>query len=209
MCYYVTLIFEKANSLNQALPINQQQYSMSDAKLRACYAALQCIKTIGFERTTMSDIAKQAGIARPTLYKHFKHKLDAFFTAIDQVALDFTEDVVAHARQFTSFEERVIETIVYVVTKLPKHEYLSLILDNECALALKERAFADEATLVFAQMTAEPLIELRPDLAEQSTDITEFMSRFAIAMILFPGKYQTDTQGLREMIKVRILPGLG
>ena len=73
---------------------------------------------------------------------------------------------------------------------------------------LRARAFSDEATLVFSQMTAEPLIEIRPELAEQGVEITEIMSRFSISMILFPGRYSTDLDGLRQLITKRILPGL-
>lgn len=180
----------------------------NEARLRLCEAALECIWRNGLIKTTMSDIAKEAGVARPTLYKYFKNKTDIFIAGIDTVAYTFTETVVAHARQFLTFEERVIETIIYVVTQLPNHKYLSLVLNTECATALKDRAFMDEATLIFLQMTATPLLELKPDLESEGVDITEFMSRIALSIILFPGKYSTDHQSLREMIKKRLLPGL-
>jgi AcrR family transcriptional regulator len=156
----------------------------------------------------MSDIAKRAGVARPTLYKHFKSKIEIFFSAIDMVALSFAESVVDHAREFATVEERIIETIIYVVTELPRHRYLSLVLNNECAEALRARAFSDEETLVFSKMTAGPLIEIRPDLEDQGIEISEVMSRFAISIIQFPGRYSTDHEGLRKLIKKRILPGL-
>jgi hypothetical protein len=34
------------------------------------------------------------------------------------------------------------------------------------------------------------------------------MSRFAISMILFPGRYASDHDGLRRLIRSRVLPGL-
>jgi AcrR family transcriptional regulator len=182
--------------------------STSDAKSRICMAALECIKRNGLEKTTMSDIAKEAGIARPTLYKHFKSKQAMLFTGIDTVAFNFAEAVVERANQFNTLDERIVETIVYVVQELPTHRYLSLVLDNECALALRDRAFTHEATEIFSEMTAAPLIEVRPDLADQGLEISEIMSRFAISMILFPGKYASDLGGLRDLIKLRILPGL-
>jgi len=82
-----------------------------EAKMRIGLAALECLARLGFEKTTMSDIAKAAGIARPTLYKHFKSKDDVFFAAIDNEAFAFAEAVVAHARQFSTIEDRLIETI--------------------------------------------------------------------------------------------------
>jgi AcrR family transcriptional regulator len=179
-----------------------------EAKTRLCQAALDCIKRLGFDKTSMSDIAQEAGISRPTLYKHYKNKLDIFFAGIDWVAFSFTQSVVKHASQFHSFEERVTETIIYVVSELPKHPYLCLVLNNECAAALKERAFSDEETRIFSEMTAAPLVELRPDLKDEGVEISELMSRFAISMILFPGKYSNDLNALRQLIEKRILPGL-
>ena len=111
-------------------------------------------------------------------------------------------------RRFETFEERVIELIVYVVTEFPKHPYLPLAFNNECGAVLRERAFTDEETLIFSEMTAAPLIEVRPEIKDQGTEITEYMSRFAISLILFPGRYAEDPDGLREMIKKRMLPGI-
>jgi AcrR family transcriptional regulator len=194
--------------LSNSLWSGNRPKSDIEAKARLCEAALECIKRSNIDKTTMSDIAKQAGITRPTLYKHFKNKNDIFFAAIDAAALLFAESVVGHAKQFASFEERVIETIVFVVTELPRHRHLSLVLNNDCAEALRKRAFYDEATLVFTAMAAQPLIEVRPDIKGQSIEIAEIMARFAISVILFPGKFTSDYKGLRELIKKRILPGL-
>jgi len=179
-----------------------------EAKNRVCAAALSCLKRQGIEKTTMSDIAREAGIARPTLYKHFKNIGEVLYTAIDIEAYNFAESVVRHAQQFATFEERIVETIVYVVEELPKDANLSIIINDERAKTLRDRAFSDEATLVFSEMTAVPLIEIRPDLVDQGVEISEIMSRFAISMILFPGKYSDDSDGLRALINRRILPGL-
>ena len=156
----------------------------------------------------MSDIARQAGITRPTLYKYFGNKSEVLFTAIDREAFVFAQSVVAHARTFPTLEARVVETIVYVVTEFPKTPHLSLVLGDDMGEALRGRAFSDEATMIFSQMTAEPLIELRPELSASGAEITEIMSRFAISMILFPGRYLADQDGLRHLIRKRVLPGL-
>lgn len=179
-----------------------------EAKSKVCTAALACLKRQGIEKTTMSDIAKEAGIARPTLYKYFKNIEEVLSTAIDIEAYNFAESVVKHAKQFATIEERIVETIIYVVKELPKNPSLSIILNDDSAKALRDRAFSDEATLVFSEMTAAPLIEIRPDLMDQGAEISEIMSRFTISMILFPGKYTNDYAGLRALINRRILPGL-
>lgn len=180
----------------------------TDAAGRLCTAALECFKRHGYEKTTMADIATYAGISRPTLYKYFKSKQDILFAGIDREALTFAMSVADHARQFTTLEERVIETIVIVVNEMPQHPYLSLIFDQDMSGALRERAFSDEATEVFAQITSRPLVEACPALADDEIEISEVMSRFALSMILFPGRYANDPEGLRQLIRKRILPGL-
>ncbi len=180
----------------------------TEAKSRVCAAALECLQRLGLEKTSMTDIAKEAGISRPTLYKYFKNKDEVFFTAIDIEAHIFAQAVVKHARQFDTIEERIVETIIYVIEELPKDHNLSYVLNHELAGTLRHRAFSDEATLVFSEMTALPLIEIRPELADQGVEISEIMARFAISMILFPGKYYNDHNDLRRLIQKRILPGL-
>jgi len=180
----------------------------SDTRGRLCIAALECIKRHGYQKTTMGDIAARAGIARPTLYKHFKSKEEILFAGIDSVAMAFALSVAEHARQFGTLEDRIIETIVFVVKEMPRHPYLSLIFDQEISAMLRERAFSDEVTEVFAQITSKPLIEICPALTEEEIEISEMMSRFALSIMLFPGRYAEDMNGLRELIKKRVIPGL-
>ena len=46
----------------------------AEAETRICQAAFESFQRLGVDKTTMSDIAKAAGITRPTLYKYFKNK---------------------------------------------------------------------------------------------------------------------------------------
>jgi AcrR family transcriptional regulator len=194
--------------LSKSLWSGNRPRTEDEAKSRLCEAALECLMRHGYEKTTMSDIAKEAGATRPTLYKHFKSKAETLFAAIDLQALSFAEAVMNHARQFDTVEERISETIIYVVLELPRHRYLSLILQGEFHDVLRARAFSDEATEIFSRMTSAPLIELRPDLKDEEVELSEMMSRFAISLIQFPGKYAGNHDALERLIRRRLLPGL-
>jgi AcrR family transcriptional regulator len=156
----------------------------------------------------MSDIAKEAGVARPTLYKYFNSKTSAFTAAIDAVALEFAHSVAKHVSRFDTIEERIIEMILFVVKKLPRHKYLSLVLNPECSVVLAERAFSDERPRELSRIVIAPVVELRPDLRPEGEEIAEVMSRFAISLILLPGRFKSSGRELREFIRRRLLPGL-
>ena len=67
---------------------------------RALDAATEVFCRYGFQRTTMGDIAKQAGMSRPALYLLFPDK-DAIFTAVvrhmDEVKRAEIRDGIASA----------------------------------------------------------------------------------------------------------------
>lgn len=194
--------------MSKALWSGNMPSSEGEAKARLCEAGMTCFKRLGFEKTTMSDIAKTAGVARPTLYKHFKSKHELFFNGIDSHALIFSEAAAKHARRFEILEERAIELVVYVVKNLPNHKYLSLVFDNECAIALQSRAFSDIETKIFLEITAQPLIEVCPELTNEASEITEFLSRIALSLIQFPGLYGNNPKNMRRMLEKRVLPGI-
>jgi AcrR family transcriptional regulator len=180
----------------------------SEARERLREATLRCVARNGLTRTSVSDIANEAGVTRPTIYKYFDGKNSAFIAGIDAVALEFAHSVAKHASRFDTAEERIIEMIVFVVKKLPRHEYLSLVLNPESSIVLGERAFSEERPLELSRIVIAPVIERRPDLHPQREEIAEVMSRLAISLILFPGRFKSSGKGLREFIARRLLPGL-
>ena len=93
----------------------------SEARARLCEATLSCIVRMGLTKTSMSDIAKEAGVTRPTLYKHFNSKTAAFIAAIDAVSFEFAHAVAKHVSRLATIEERIIEMILFVVKELPRH----------------------------------------------------------------------------------------
>lgn len=180
----------------------------SEARARLCDATLRCIARMGLSKASMSDIAKEAGVTRPTLYRYFKSKTSAFIAAIDGVALEFAHAVAKHVVRFDTVEERIIEMIVFVVKKFPRHKYLSLVLNPEASIVLGERAFSEERPRELSRIVIAPVVDLRPDLRPEAEEIAEVMSRLAISLILFPGRFKTSGEELRDFIRRRLLPGL-
>ena len=49
-------------------------------------AAVEVISSVGIARATMDGIARQAGVSRSTLYRHFSDFGDLLFVALDEIA---------------------------------------------------------------------------------------------------------------------------
>jgi TetR/AcrR family acrAB operon transcriptional repressor len=54
-------------------------------------AARRVFAERGVSRTTLADIAKEAGVTRGAIYWHFKNKPDLFFAMMEQVSLPMVD----------------------------------------------------------------------------------------------------------------------
>ncbi len=64
-------------------------------RLAILTAAFDIVMRYGFKRTTMDDIARQAGMSRPALYLFYKNKTEIFRACISAYMLDMQRDVAA------------------------------------------------------------------------------------------------------------------
>ncbi len=61
---------------------------MMDKKTQILQAALRVVTAYGFRRTSMEDIAQEAGVSRPAIYNEFRNKDDVFLSCMDMVVED-------------------------------------------------------------------------------------------------------------------------
>lgn len=72
-------------------------------------ASLKCFLTFGFSKTSMDDIAKEAGVSRPLIYLKFRNKED-LFTGVFQFLMEGrTERAAAAAGGAGSRRARLME----------------------------------------------------------------------------------------------------
>jgi AcrR family transcriptional regulator len=70
-------------------------------------AAGTLLGRFGYHKTTMDDLAREAGVARRTLYLHFKSKDEIFLERIDRVVARLIDELRGIARSPLPAEERL------------------------------------------------------------------------------------------------------
>ena len=86
---YAVLVIKKRNF--EKLPKQRENEQSSDEKYakqetrtrRILDAALELVQRWGYRKTTLDDIAKQAGVTKGTIYQHWKTR-EALFGALLQ-----------------------------------------------------------------------------------------------------------------------------
>src|SRR5438445_4786549 len=82
-----------ASKRNTANPIEEERSWRQERAERILDAAAELILRWGYRKTTIDDIAKQAGVAKGTIYLHWKTREDLFLALMAREGLKVTEDI--------------------------------------------------------------------------------------------------------------------
>lgn len=84
---------------------------LSESAARIVESARTCFERYGIQKTTIEDIAKAAGVSRPTVYKHFPGKMEI----VDHISLsevDKIQQVLSRRlTRHSTFAEQMTEVV--------------------------------------------------------------------------------------------------
>ena len=84
-------------------------------------AARQLFIRFGYNKTSMNDIAKQSGLAKPTVYYYYQNKESIFKEVVIDEAQSFMDEVDAELSKFNSIEGKVSHLLKIIYEGLKKY----------------------------------------------------------------------------------------
>ena len=115
--------------------------------------------TKGFDSTSTNDILKEIGIARGTLYYHFKSKEDILDAMIERITIGVTEKAATIAgNKDIPVLERMTQTI------------MSLNIDNEIGHVVMEQMHRPQNALLHQKMQTSILSKVNPIITDIVND---------------------------------------
>ncbi|MBO4321198.1 MAG: TetR/AcrR family transcriptional regulator [Treponema sp.] len=166
-------------------------------------AAEKLFSTKGFESTSMNDIQNEIGIARGTLYYHFKSKEEILDAIIERVTSRMTVNAKAVAADKSI---PVIERLVKTV--------LSLRLSGESRDFLMEQIHKPQNALMHQKIQDKTVESVNPiitdivkDGIEQKIFRTEYPDETVEMVMLYSNTAFHDLEGLDDSEKIRKVNG--
>src|ERR1044071_4988675 len=87
----------------------------------------------GTQKSSMNDIAREAGVSRNTLYCHFTNRDEVISAAMLQAGNDFANRLINHISSFAGGRERIIEGTMFALTNMLDEPYLGLVNSPDLA----------------------------------------------------------------------------
>ena len=157
---------------------------------RVIDAADECVCRWGWAKTTMADIAGEAGISRATVYRAYPGGRDAIFEALRrQRELLFFHELLEPLASGTSLESTMIDTMLTASESLRDDEGFRTELRREPGVLLRQLTFDGlEQILGISRLVVAPHLTRFVDRRE-ANQLAEWATRVVISHALDPSEH--------------------
>ena len=180
------------------------------ARERLMDAAEACFDKYGIAKTTMDDIAKEAGVSRPTVYRHFSDRDTLILAVVLRRSRQLIDRAQKAIRKHPTFEERLVEGLLFMVDKGRKDPFVRLLVSPEHMDLASQIIGGSTAAVDVAYDMWEPILaeareqgELRPDLDFRA--IATWITYLTL-LLIGRGDIEPDISAQREMLRTFVLP---
>ncbi len=179
-----------------------------DPRSRILAATVDCLGRYGIAKTTVDDAAREAGVARATVYRHFPDgKEQLIGESITWAVGQFFRDLARAVDDSPDFATLMERALLYAHRAVDEHVVLQKVLETEPERLLPQLTqSAPQVQAVLRGYLAERLAqeELRPGIdAEEAAD---WLSRMGLSFILAEGRWDlTDPAAVRRLVRGELL----
>lgn len=178
---------------------------------RVLDAALRCVGRWGLAKTTLDDVAREAGCSRATVYRLFPGGKETVVESVVAGELDRLFGCLAvRLEAAESLEDQLVQGILFASRTLRGHEALQYLLVHEPEQVLTHISFARfdrvlEAVSRFVSPYLSPHVGAA--LAERTS---EWVTRLVLSYTLSASDSfdLTDEADVERFVAVFLLPGL-
>lgn len=188
-----------------ALPSDAQA-----ARERLMDAAEACFDRYGVGKTTMDDIAKMAGVSRPTVYRHFDDRDTLILAVVMRRSRALSDRAVKFIRTQATFEDQLVEGLLFLVEKGRKDPFVRLLVTPEHVELATRILGGNSAPVELTYEMWEPILAEARDRGDLRADLdTRAICRWlTYLIILLLGRYDVEDNvaDQREMLRTFVVP---
>jgi AcrR family transcriptional regulator len=185
--------------------------TVDPAEARVYEAALRCFARWGVAKTTLDDVAREAGCSRATVYRVVPGGRDALVERVVQHEVArFFAGLHERLRREEALEDLVVAGIVYAGRFLSGHDALRFVLAHEPELILPRISFARMREVLAAAAEA-VAPHLAPHVGEEAAvRAGEWLARLVVSYTICPSPWVDicDEGSVRSLVRTFVLPGL-
>jgi AcrR family transcriptional regulator len=180
-------------------------------EVRVVDAALRCIARWGVAKTTLDDVAREAGWSRATVYRLFPGGKDAVLETVADVELErFFSALDERLAAASDLEDLLVAGMSEAGARITGHPALQFLVIHEPELILPQISF-DRAERVLARAASFAAPYLGRWLGqEEANRVAEWVTRIVISYAASPSATVdvADAESVRRLVRSFVMPGI-
>jgi len=179
-----------------------------DPRDRILGATVACLGRYGIAKTTVDDAAREAGLARATVYRYFPDgKEQLIAESITWAVSQFFHELAVSVADAPDFATLVEEALIHAHRAVAEHVVLQKVLETEPERLLPQLTqSAPQVQAVLRDYLADQLRDepLLPGV--DPLDAGDWLARMGLSFILAGGRWDlTDRDSVRELVRGELL----
>lgn len=177
---------------------------------RIIAATLRCVARWGMGKTTLDDVAREAGLSRATVYRVVPGGKDNLFALVSAYELNrFFVELDDAVRGLDSLEDTLVAGITTAAEHLEHHGALRFLINHEPEQILPRFAFHNlDRILENVRAFAAPY--LAPWLGDDAGRTAEWLARIVISYACAPSPEfnLAEAASARRLVRTFVMPSL-
>jgi len=179
----------------------------SDVELEATLdAAAACYLRLGVSKTTATDIAREVGFSRATLYRRFGSHEAIFLAVLTRESEAMAAEAREHLAAVDDPSRQVIEGMVFSIGQIRSRPVHAAVFGGDAAAWAAGQAFQEEALRRIGDAGVRPLLAsalAEGALSEEDvSDLVDWILRILLSFAAVPGDGgRTDDEVRRQLTR--------
>jgi AcrR family transcriptional regulator len=177
---------------------------------RVLDGALACVARVGLGKTTLEDVAREAGCARATVYRCFPGKQALFTAVVAREVAALGTRVIEAADRTDSLADAIVAVILTGTDTFHSHAALAFVVEHEQEIVAPALSFErGSAVLRGASALIAPAFARFID-ADRAERLGEWVARLTLSYLLNPSEQfrLDDPAQVRALVADYVLPGV-
>jgi AcrR family transcriptional regulator len=183
----------------------------NDARRRIVEAATACIDRVGLAKTSLSDVAAEAGVTRQTVYRYFP-RLPDILSAVAVAGVEaFAERMERHLASFDSPADVAVESVVFSIRSVPREPRLGLLLEAGEADVFTGAVTSPQSFALGARILRNVPVDwagVGVSTEEDFQGLAEILMRLFLSFLRYPSTPPPSDDELRALVRRWLGPAL-
>lgn len=182
-----------------------------DAKELLKRAAERCVDRHGIHKTTMEDIAREAGVSRPSVYRYFEDRDELLLAVMAERSGALIDRAHRFMRRQATFDDVIVEGLIYIADHGRRDAFTRRLVASEDSQESQRLLRSHNAAARFASEFWDPILDDAQAEGVLPLDLSREEIHFWLAqvglmlMTILDGKVES-TDRARRLLRAFVVP---